>query len=170
MAAVKCLAAIAGLAALASAPAQAAPRCITPAQVSTLTRLILPAVIDAGLTRCQTLLPGTSYLVREAGMLRQRFSADEAADGPALRGALSAFAGARVPEGVSDEVIGTMMKTEMVKQFGVDRLPPEACRSADLILEPLDALPRENVERLLTAVFTIASKRDRRYVMCEGGQ
>lgn len=159
------------LVASAQLSAAQAKQCLTEPEMRGLVGYALPAVADAVVQRCSSILPANSFLNSRGAKLVSDLRLGQSAAWPAARSAIGKIGSG---DGKSDEtlselpegLVGPLMEGMIQERF-VDDLKPQGCKDIDRVLTTLAPLPAANMVEMITQIAMIAARDDKKMPTCQ---
>lgn len=152
---------------LQAAQTAAAATCLNREEVRGLVAYVLPEAVDATLTTCSPKLGADSFLIRRGPDLAKALRTGKDAAWPAARTAFFKFGGdhgAALAQ-LKDATVRTMVDDVMSQKL-IQAIKPAICGDVERILAPLEPLPTDNLVAFVSAIVSVAARKDTKLPAC----
>ncbi len=145
----------------------AATSCLNRDEVHGLVAYVLPDALDATLTTCSPKLGPDSFLARRGPKLAETLRTGKNAIWPQARSAFFKFGGEHTAElaKLKDATVRTMVD-DLMSQKLAPAIKPSICGDVERILAPLEPLPTDNLVAFLSAIVSVAARKDPKLPTC----
>lgn len=138
--------------------AAAGPRpCLTRDELSSLIVFVAPSAIEAAAKQCASRLAEGAFLRGPHRELIDRLRAEARADRADMRTILAKLSGEKMPEGIKDETLQSLVEDVMGAEFGKE-IKPSNCAAADALAFAVAPLPARNIGVLIAAMAELAEE------------
>lgn len=153
---------------LATGTAQAAqtPQCMTRAEMHGMVGYFLPSVLDTTIKTCANQVSSGAFLKMRAPALVSELNQKRDQSWPMARKAFGKFAGsAQEMEKLPDDLMKPIIDETIASQLG-SKITPSNCQDIERVMAPMAPLPGTNVVDLVTEIFMVALRKDKKLPTC----
>lgn len=134
--------------------------CVTIPQAEALLTYLLPKAVEASRSKCGTILPATSALMKKNSEQLARYTAASEAAWPMARRAVDVIAGEKIPADIDDALIRPIADA-LFTQMISGEIKPKNCAIINKVYSDLSPMPPSNIASLAVTVVQAATKGDK---------
>ena len=158
----------AALLALPQAAAAQANACLARHEVRTLFAFLAPTLVDSAAKKCVTVLPADAFLRTDAPAMVERLRTESEAQSSGFAAVLEKMSGKKIPEGLSEETMRSLMRDIIGTEF-TKGIKPGDCGPINELVSALAPLPGANIGTIAAILLEAGgSKAKSPLKICEG--
>lgn len=136
----------------------ATPVCINIEEIGAFIDFIAPVALKNAKKTCANILPQNSYLLVNADELARKFESNQPLSRPFAESGLMKFSDSKDMAMAKELKDVDLVNLVMVMAEAKVKIKESDCEGLNLVLEPLDPLPIENLKKIVASIGYLTTK------------